>query len=185
MFGISPLSLAVSGIYIVVAVLTAVAGMVAGQRRQPAWHRRAWLLLAILFALLVAMRLLNVEELLRENLRELLRVDAAYDNRRDFQQPLAAAVVGLGGLAGLMLFAWVLRKLPGRRNLAVLAGLAAGAGMLTLVALRLISLHAVDAWLYGPLKLNWVADVGFCLVTAVAAGWYIRRLGAREMTRPA
>jgi hypothetical protein len=40
--------------------------------------------------------------------------------------------------------------------------------------LRVISLHAIDALLYGPIKLNWVIDLGTSLIVLSAAAYYTR-----------
>jgi hypothetical protein len=48
-----------------------------------------------------------------------------------------------------------------------------------MTALRLASLHAVDALLYSPVKLNWVIDLGASLVVMLSAIGYIRLVRAR------
>jgi hypothetical protein len=47
------------------------------------------------------------------------------------------------------------------------------------MALRIASLHMIDALLYGPLKLNWVIDIGGSLVVLVAAIYYVQLVHTR------
>ena len=79
----------------------------------------------------------------------------------------------------LVLQRWA-RNLRGRRNVARLAGVLAAAAMVCLMALRIASLHMIDALLYGPSKLNWVIDIGVCLVVLVAAIYYVQLVRARR-----
>lgn len=146
----------------------------AGVRNQQAWHRRSWLFLAGLFALLIAFRILNAEELLRDSLREAFRLEHAYDQRRDLQRHLAAGVIAIAAMAALWWLLRIARSINGRRNFAVVVALAGGLGMLVLIALRLISMHSFDALLYGPTKLNWFADIGLSCLVAGAAMYYVR-----------
>ena len=46
--------------------------------------------------------------------------------------------------------------------------------------LRLISLSPVDALLYGPIKLNWIVDLGLGLSVVVSALAYVRIVGSRR-----
>lgn len=46
--------------------------------------------------------------------------------------------------------------------------------MLGLILLRTISFSAFDRLLYGPLKLNWVGDIGAASLVLGAALFYIR-----------
>jgi len=77
-----------------------------------------------------------------------------------------------------VLLRWA-RNLRGRRNVARLAGVLAAAAMVFLIALRLASLHMVDALLYGSAKLNWVIDIGASFVVLVAATYYALVVRAR------
>lgn len=160
--------------YILVAIAAGAGAGVAHNRRQQAWHMRSWLLLACLFLLLAASRMFDVEEMLRYNLRQMLRADAAYEHRREFQRPLVAGLVAIAAMFGFWWTYRVARRIKGRRNIAVMVALVSGACMVLLIAMRMISLHLIDALLYGPLKLNWVADVGLSWMVIGAAIYYIR-----------
>jgi hypothetical protein len=52
--------------------------------------------------------------------------------------------------------------------------------MLLLLALRIVSLNAVDAVLFGPLKVNWITDIGASVFVIAAALYYVRLLLARH-----
>ncbi len=169
----------VTFLYVLVMIATGAAAAVGKSNAQQAWHSRSWIILCLLFCLLIISRLLDAEELMRDNLRAALRADASYDNRRDFQRPMAAAVIAIAFSIGLAWIYRVGRRIQGRRNIAVALALICGAAMLFLIALRMISLHAIDALLYGPLKLNWFADVGLSCLICVAAVLYMRIVKAR------
>lgn len=170
--GPSMLSLAASALYVLVIAANLLAASTARGRGQRAWHLAAWLGLAAFFAGLVVMRLFALEELARGELRALLAAREMLEERRSIQGVLVAAV--LLGVAGASFFAMMraARVVRGRRNWAVIAGLAAGGFLAVLACLRTISLHALDKLLFGPLKLNWVGDVGASLVALAAALFY-------------
>lgn len=171
---VSYLSLAAAGVYILVTATLVVAASTASSTGQKPAHRIAWLGLALVFATFVFLRLLNLEEAMRAELRQVLIADRMYDHRRDIQRPIAAAAIALFGVAGIV-GAYVLSGLrESRRDLAVGIGVAAGIGLIGLAALRILSLHAIDVLLYGPLKLNWFADLGLAMVAGIAAMSYRR-----------
>lgn len=178
----SILSLNAAGVYLIVMAGCLAAAITAARSRQPAAHWRMWSAIALVFALLAAMRFIGFEEVVRDAFRDLLRVEGAYTERRSLQRPLSAAVIF--GISGL--FVWGLwrqsRGVQGRRNLALLVAQASTVGMVMLAGLRIVSLHELDALLYGPLKLNWIADMGASVITAVAAVTYIRLV--RRQPRP-
>ncbi|OBV11221.1 hypothetical protein I603_1629 [Erythrobacter dokdonensis DSW-74] len=128
--------------------------------------------------MLIALRMLEVEEWLRSTLRASLRASGEYGQRRDLQAPLSAAIIALAGIGTLGLIYRKTRNLRGRRNVARLVSVIAALAIIFLIALRLASLHAMDALLYGPLKLNWVVDLGSSLVVMIAAIQYIRLVRA-------
>ncbi len=167
-------SLAASAIYAVVAVVCLVAAAAAQRRRQQRWHLRAWVLLCLFFFALAALRWFGIEDVLRDDLRLLMRADGAYSERRSFQRPVAAAVVGLAGIGVLVWFYRGFRTVRGRRNVAVMVAAAGAFAMLGLVVLRLVSLSPVDALLYGPIKLNWLVDLGSSALVAACAAAYAR-----------
>lgn len=170
----SMLSLAASGLYGFVMLACMVAAVTARQYRQGAGHAWTWAALALLFALLMAVRLGGVEEWVRAALREGLRADGGYGDRRKFQAPVAAAILVVSSLGILAFLYRATRNLAGRRNMARLVAVLAALVMLFLIALRMASLHAIDALLYGAIKLNWVIDIGASVITIVAAIYYAR-----------
>ncbi len=115
-----------------------------------------------------------------ETLRELIRHEDRYSERRSFQKPLVAALL-LIGAGTAVVFIYRARQLAkGRRDVAVLMAVAGGGMMAGLIAIRIISLSAVDRLLYGPLKLNWVLDIGSTIAVLAAAGYYITVVTGRR-----
>jgi hypothetical protein len=173
------LSLIASGFYCLVVLACITASLTARSYRQAVGHWRTWFILAMLFVLLAGLRVVGAEEWLRATLREELVAGGQYSARRDLQAPLVVTIFVIAGAGSLALLYRATRDLRGRRNMAVLAGTFAALAMLSLIALRLASLHAVDALLYGPVKLNWVIDLGASLVVMLSAIRYIQLVRAR------
>ncbi|MBA4042797.1 MAG: hypothetical protein C0472_13125 [Erythrobacter sp.] len=172
-------SLGAAGLYFVVLVVCLMSAATAGRLRQPGAHRRMWTLIAFAFGAFALMRIGGFEEQLRDFLRAGLRIEGAYDNRRTIQRLVAFGVIALvGGL-----FAWELfrqsRGLRGRRNIALFAASAALAMMVMLMGLRIVSLHQIDALLYGQTRLNWFIDIGATLTVLASAVLYIRLVSRR------
>lgn len=177
--GPSVMSLIASGFYCCVVMACVAAALTAQRFRQAPGHWRTWVLLALLFGGLAVLRLIDFEDWFRGALREQLRAGAGYGERRSFQAPLVAAMLAIAGAGAFALLYRVTRHLRGRRNIARLVGNFAAFGMIFLLCLRLASLHAIDALLFGPLKLNWVLDMGASLAVLLAAGYYVRIVRAR------
>ena len=87
------------------------------------------------------------------------------------------AVVGASSFAFLYR---ITRRHRGRRNIARITAIIAAFVMIFLLGLRLASLHLVDALLFGPLKLNWVIDLGASLIVIFAASYYVQIVRARS-----
>jgi hypothetical protein len=173
------LSLSAAGLYAVVLAACLWAAATAGKYRQPRAHRRMWVGIALVFAVLALLRIGGIEEVLRETFRGELRAEGSYDKRRALQTPLALGVIF--SLTGL--FVWSLwrqwRATSGRRNFALLVANAALVTMVMLLCLRIVSLHQIDMLLYGPSKLNWVLDIGASLCVMAAAVLYRRYVRQR------
>jgi hypothetical protein len=136
-------------------------------------HTIGWVIIASFFALLLIARLLSLEELLRDELREWLRVSGDYEGRRAIQLPLAIAVmIAAFGVLIWLYRGWIASR--GRRDRAYLAAKAGVAAMIALILLRTVSFSTLDKLLYGPLKLNWVGDIGAALLVLGAALFYAR-----------
>jgi hypothetical protein len=171
----SSLSLVAAAFYGAVVVSCVLALAAARDRRQIRWHVTGWSVLAMLFIILAAMRLFAVEDILRDGLRELLRAEGTYDSRRALQGPIFATLFVIAAAMGGFWFFHVSRTIRGRRNIAAMLAIASGCSLLFLLMVRIVSLHAMDELLYGPLKLNWVIDLGSSAVV-LAAGFYYWRL---------
>ncbi|TRD11670.1 hypothetical protein FGU71_07185 [Erythrobacter insulae] len=173
MTGASNLSLIASAIYGIVFLTTLLAAVAAAKTHQKQWHILSWVWLAAVFAAMAAARIYQVEDVMRDELREMLRAQGNYNTRRVFQGAIAVALAGV--IAALCAW-WFVRRgryLHGKRNVAVALANAAGAGLIMLVMMRLISLSQIDWFLFGPLKLNWIADLGFSFAVSGASISYV------------
>lgn len=174
----SNLSLAAAALYALVAGICAFAAL--HSARAPAWHRAVWLGLVALFVLLIVTRLLSLEDLLRAEFRDALKGADAYASRRTLQAGLTLVLIVAILATAIAVMRRVKGQLRSKRARAVILAALAGAGMVGLVMLRLISHHATDALLYGPLKLNWIGDIGLAAIVLLSAGAYTKRArGAR------
>ena len=176
----SLLSLSAAGIYVFVVGMCAATCLAARSRRQQRWHAQAWLFAALFFAALIAARLLNLEDVVRGDLRDWLRAEGALAERRVWQGYAIAIAISFLAAAGMYALYWVSQRISGRRNIAVALALASCGAMAVLVALRVISLHAMDSLLFGPLKLNWFADLGITAVVFGCAAYYTARVRSRS-----
>ncbi len=169
----SVLSLMAAGFYALVVMSCLGAANVARTYRQQHWHFKVWIAAAVLFAVFIFSRIFGFEEVLRADLRGWLRSEDMVEDRRVVQGAFIASALGVFALAGLYGVYWVSRRIHGRRNIAVAIAGGSCVVMLGLIALRTISLHAMDRLLYGPLKLNWVGDLGASAAIIAAAAYYI------------
>lgn len=177
--GPSTLSLIAAAFYGVVIAATFFASHTAQTFRQPRWHVRSWALIALFFLLMAVWRVFDLEDSIRADLREQLRTEGLLEGRRSFQGVLIAIALAVFAGASLYFTYWVSRMRAGRRTLAVYAALACSMVLLMLLALRLVSLHALDQLLYGSLKLNWIGDLGASGGTLLAAIYYSMRVRKR------
>lgn len=178
----SMLSLVACVFYAIVATTALLAWREARRKRQQFWHVKSWLFVAVFFVVLIFSRVLGAEELLRADLREFLRTQDLMAARRSIQGPAIAVALVMIGSAIMFAVYWVSQRLSGRRNVAVAVGLGACGAMFATIAVRTVSLHALDRFLNGPLKLNWVGDIGATLAALAAAFLYIRIVSG-EMDR--
>ena len=122
--------------------------------------------------------------MLRADLRDWLQAEGLADDRRAIQGPIIAVSIALFAAIGMIALYWVAQRISGRRNIAVAIVWGACGVMVATIAMRTVSLHALDRLLYGPLKLNWVGDIGASLGVLAAAIFYIGivsgRIGARR-----
>lgn len=170
------LNAAAAVVYVIVAAAALVASALAKGRDRAGADWVRWLVIAGFFALLAASRLYGIEEGLRQSLRLALLDEGSYDLRREYQRPLAAAVVVVGAAAGFALAYRIVTGPRGRRAMTIAVAKLATAAMAVLIGLRVVSLHMVDAVLYGPPKLNWLIDMGSSLAVLGAAVVFCRTL---------
>ena len=149
---------------------------------RPPHDTKLWLAIAAVLFALVIFRLGNGEDLLRQNVRAWARASDLYAARRDWQAPFATAVLLIGAMAGFLVWRRWQKTRVDKGQWALRIALLAIAAFLPLYALRLISLHITDALLYsGPVRLNWILELGICGAVLVCAIFY----GERVKRRPA
>lgn len=168
----SMFSMVAMAFYAVVCAACIAAMATAISNEQQVRHVRGWAILAVFFVLLIALRGFSLEELLRDNLRAWAKGDGTYANRQGFQRPLTIGLVIAAAVAALAWVALATRGMDGRRSMALVSAQVAALGMVFLIALRMISLNVLDKILYGPLKLNWIGDLGMSAVVAGGAIFY-------------
>ncbi len=176
----SALSLIAAIMYCAVAAAAMLAQTRAVIRRQVVWHRWGWALVAVLFVGLALLRVFSVEDWIRGDLRAVFYEQQSYESRRSVQAPLFASLFLLSAGMFAWLFYTIRQGIAGRRNVTVIVGLGCAGGMILLFSLRIVSLHSVDALLYGPLKLNWVFDIGLS-ATVLASAIRYRSVVQREL----
>jgi hypothetical protein len=169
--------------YLLTALVCGVAAwrepMLDRTRRPRARPSRFWLVLAGLMLALGINKQLDLQSLVTQIGRDIVRDLGLYSERRELQLGfiLAVSLLCVGALAG---FLWASRRKWTRRWPAI-------AGMffiLGFVMMRAASFHHVDAFLgerLGGLKWNWILELGGIAVVATAA---IRILFAPPPVRP-
>ena len=173
------LILAAIPFYLFACIASANAARKVRQFGGPARDRFAWAALAAFFGFMIAVRLLDGENVMRDMLRVLLDAGEIYRGRRGFQ----GAAIALLGLVFAVLTAWVLREKAARQNAAsrsLCVAKLAGLAYLALFAARLISLHQIDALLYGGAHINRAVDPGLALLVGWMAIRFVRELKSRQ-----
>ncbi|MCK0127199.1 hypothetical protein [Erythrobacter sp. F6033] len=174
------LGLFAAGVYAVVIAAVIFAAISAITFKQRTADILVWLGIALMFVALIGLRIFDVENLVRDELRTIIIGDGLYDDRRDYQRWIAAIVLLLSSLVGIFAFVKRMRGNHGRRELTITIGIGACAAMVLLIVLRLISLHSIDALLYGPVKLNWIGDLGLSVLVAASALYYVKLVRSRS-----
>lgn len=177
--GLTILSLFAIILYSLVGVFCIVALRSAFKFNQEIWHIIAWGLISGLFILLIASRIFLIEDVLRAELRGWLGDQDLVSERRDYQGPIVAVVIIIATVCIGVIARYFAIRLLKRRDRAVGIAVAASAAMIILIILRSISLHSLDAFLYGPLKLNWIGDIGASLTIFAASAYYTGLLTGR------
>lgn len=170
-------------VYLLVCAVAVLCVRATHTQGTPRGGRLHWVGVAAAFLGLAAARVTSFEDVFREDARAILRESGRYASRQDIQIPLAV-LLSLAG-AALAVLAW--KSLP--RTMLGASGLVwisrwATLGFVPLMCARLVSLHAIDRVLYaGPIRLNWIIDIGLTLACASAATLYLVRHGDLSGTR--
>lgn len=175
----SEASLILGVFYLVIAAVATLASWQATAQRQVEWHRWGWAMVSGLFLAFALMRIFEIEDLLRSELRRTLRFMNFYESRHGLQKPIVVIVYAIAvGLLGIIYF--LIGNVRGRLDIASLAAIGCTGFMMILITVRIVSLHSIDELLYGPFKLNWLADVGFSLSVLASAICYVMAVRARS-----
>ena len=136
---------------------------------------RFWLAMAAGFGVFALMRALAVEDVVRDWLRDQFSLWDIYGKRGGIQAPLSVAV--LFG-AAVIAFLALRSSIAANGERAILGAKIGLGGMITLIGLRLISLHSVDGFLFSPLigsiRLNWLLDIGFGAMALLSALYFYK-----------
>ena len=141
---------------------------------RPPIERRTFVGAICFFAALATIRFWSLEEAARDALRDLFRADGIYQDRWTFQAPLVA--FSLIVTAGLAFYIFRRRRIYIRSYRGTLAYLmrVAMIAFVPLIAMRTISLHAMDRVLYGgPVRLNWIVDGGLTMAVIACSIAYV------------
>lgn len=131
-------------------------------QRQLAWF---WLAACLLMVLLGVNKQLDLQTLFTEIGRDLSQAQGWYEQRRKYQA-LFIVTIGLIGAGAACGAAFVLRRVA-RRIVLALSGLSA---LVVFIVVRAASFHHVDILLRsGPIRLNWVLELGGIGLVALAA----------------
>ncbi|MGQ7829919.1 hypothetical protein [Altererythrobacter sp. Z27] len=178
--GPSELSLLGAGLYVLVAlacIMTALAARGAGEARS---GPRGWLVIGACFLLFALMRFLQTEDILGDLLRGLFERFDAREDRQTFQWPLSLLALAIVAVSAVRFTRRIRAAGIWSRSATVDWARMATLCMVALIGLRLISLHRVDAILFspaiGPLRINWMLDIGFSATVLIAALAYAGKL---------
>lgn len=173
------LNLAGALVYLAVSALAIRAALQSHRGVRPKAAAFHWWAVALLFAGLAAWRFAEGEALAQGFARGLALDAGSYASRREWQVPL----VGLAALAGAAYTVWAF--IGPRADTNVHWSRLAAIGLLVYSAVRMVSLHAVDAILYtsiGPFHLNHFIDLGltamvgyFASISTGSAGAVLRK----------
>lgn len=141
--------------------------------------RIRWSLIGIFFIAVAIWRGLGIETAIVTMMRETLLSDGLYQQRRDMQRPLAALSVILISIALYLFYAKRPRGKGRPRDWSRFGAMVGVACLISIICMRIISLHDIDRLLYGPIRLNWILDVGASALVAFSA-WRFRQLSRRQ-----
>ncbi len=145
-------------------------------------NSRRWLAIALIFVALAIWRLSGGEMIVQETVRRAASDHHLYGSRGELQRPLMALVLLLG-VPSVML-TW-------RRLRRVGQGMAISIAQISTVVLviytfvRLVSLHLVDAFVYGSIgsiHVNYLIDGGLTLITLIAAAETVLRFAHEPLS---
>lgn len=159
--------------YAITAALSFGAARSAHMQGRGGKHVSNWLMIAVFFVVLMAMRGLAIEDWTEASLRRALKTGQIYEERREMQAALAAGLASVSVIAAGFAARIAIKNIQDRCDVILLVANAASLAMLALVGLRLLSYHTIDALLHG-LRLNWVIDIGSTVAVALCALLYLR-----------
>ncbi len=132
-----------------------------------------WGFAAVALLLLGVNKQLDLQTWFTEVLRDLARAQGWYAVRRSYQVLFILAVLA-GGVVGMVTVGYALRG-----GLRRVAGAVSGLGLVVVfVIVRAASFHHVDLWIgRGPVRLNWILELGGLALVGVFAWRFSRPRG--------
>jgi len=158
-------------LYAVTAVLCLLAAITAHRAAHKTKHVVNWFAVLGFFLVLIALRGLLIEDWFEQTLRRIVRDGGGYAERRQYQAAAAVVFLGLLTFASFLIYRSFVR-LRGWKDSLLFAVNMASAAMVVLIVLRVLSLHAIDMFLYR-FKVNWTVDIGVTLFVGAAALFYV------------
>jgi hypothetical protein len=167
LFGTLTLPAAIGvALHLVVAIACYRAFRAMAKRNAFPKERFYWMVIGLVVLLSGVWELSGAEQTIQDSVREFSRARQWYDERRAFQAGLVST--GLIATAGISLF---LARRAYRIRPSLAAAVVGCVALLSLLAVRLVSLHIADRFLYdpiGPFRMNWIIELA-CLAAIAAA----------------
>jgi hypothetical protein len=144
-------------------------------------QRQVWWAIALVLLVLGLARLANLEQVATDVGRQIAISQEWYTSRRPIQSIGIFGIVLGSGLIAICIFA-----LTRRLRAAEAIGILAAGGLVTLIAIRSISLHSVDALvgrhLFGlfGIQLGWLLEMLLLICIVGAALWPWHRFASRK-----
>lgn len=153
-------------LHAIVAVMCSAAALATRRQASPGVQGRYWACIGLAVLLSGLWELLGTEQAIQAAVRDISRSGHWYEDRRDLQVGLVSTSM-VAAIAAMLLLARRAYRLDRPLAFAVAASVA----LISLLVVRLLSLHMVDRFLYdpiGPVRMNWILELAF-LATIGAA----------------
>lgn len=173
-----------SALYLCVAVTCLVAAWAAYGSGRRGRDILVWLAATVFFVFLSVLRLGELETQVQHSLRALMQDEGLYSTRNGIQVLAALMVMAIIAIVWFKLrHQWpAIRFSRSAQYIGLIQ--ACMAGLITLVGLRVVSLHSIDRFLFsGPIHLNWLIDGGLTGLAGLVAILYVLRCRSHKVRR--